>query len=44
MSTQQIIFIIAILIVLVLAVGWGRRGTRVTQIRHESDSKDGDDA
>ena len=32
MSTQMIIVIISIVMILVISVGWGRSGPRVTQI------------
>jgi hypothetical protein len=40
MSTQQIIIIIAIAMILVLAFGWGRRGPRVTQITRDRTSSE----
>jgi hypothetical protein len=50
-TTQFIIVIISIVMILVIAVGWGRRGPRVTQIdrtvkreKDKDEPKDGDDA
>jgi hypothetical protein len=40
MSTQQIIALIAIAMILVLAFGWGRRGPRVTQITRDRTSSE----
>jgi hypothetical protein len=46
MTTQEIIFAIAIATIFVIAVMWGRRGPRVTQIDRtiERDKEDLDDA
>ena len=49
MSTTQIIFIIAILMIVVIAVGGLRRGPRVTQItrtvdKYDDEPQDRDDA
>jgi hypothetical protein len=38
MSTQTIIIIIAIAMILVIALAWGRRGPRVTQITRDRTS------
>jgi hypothetical protein len=47
-TTTQLIIIIAIVMVLVIAVSWGRGGPRVTQItrtvHRDADEKDRDDA
>lgn len=40
MSTQTIIIVIAIVMILVIAAGWGRRGPRVTEITRTVDKDD----
>ena len=44
MNTQAIIFVIAIVMILVIAIGWGRRGPRVTIIETKPTDGGEDDA
>lgn len=42
MSAQTVILLIAIAMIVAIAFGWARRGTRVTTIEHKREKESGD--